>query len=27
VDIGSQFSFTLDKANKNADGIAEIDGQ
>ena len=27
VDIGSQFSFTLDKAIKNADGIAEIDGQ
>ena len=27
VDIGSQFSFTLDKANKNADGIAKIDGQ
>ena len=26
MDIGSQFSFTLDKAIKNADGIAEIDG-
>ena len=25
--IGSQFSFTLDKANKNADRIAEIDGK
>lgn len=27
VDIGSQFSFTLDKAIKDGDGIANIDGQ
>ena len=27
ADIGSQFSFTLDKANKNTDRISKIDGQ